>query len=1122
MPEFYDDPGFDLQLLSVLDSIPIDPEVFNQGAVPGFAVKREHSGAMSAPKRVCIRPAGKEQFPDKIAIRSTCTADSTHEAATTVPSAPSNIHKMPHPQLEEAKQPYHEQVNQADDPNKSPSLPDAMPLPRLGCGGPTPAITTEVARSAYEQGLFHNSEPGPTVDNIGEDTSPEHGTSPTYNKAASRSRSRETKEVEPHGPNHVSSPEACDDKGLPMHHAQPDRETCNQDELMIQIKLIIAGGSASDLQVPEGSTVQKLIHLAIECTNNQVQAVTDTIGRSIHLDKIIEAGEVFVLHGPCSNQVSEGTHIPCLRGATREALLWKQGGFVAVDEMEYYMHMLECYQPTTVFGLLELQKTPQHERSAVLADFVVKVIADAGTDPNSSVKAFMVHHNNHWSPCVAKVQGPDISLSLTPADYHWMHPMIKAVLGDEIIHINQFQMPTAFAADCGFQAIGWILSILLQEPTDVPFSGEQAIQWRQLFHKDLVHTDKASEFILQPLTLGGTQTITEKLQTLVVAHGVAEQRGKECAEQLIQALGTTSIHQILQSPKPWADLKARANMHQPPIRVVLASELKVLIQQKAGLTQIGSKANKTKSKQLKKTPLQLRADQLEIPHGVFKQSDGELLGQISAAKIAPNTTGVALANIQEVLPFFSLTAPISQTGVALLIIEHDDTRLPEHCQVMKVPALCQDTKDPLIIKVAVLQLGHLVVTRNTPLQAIAVPEVPNAVVRILIYKDQYQGNWSEFVKSPVRTMMKQPPFVNLQQHEIIDVWDRDRQFMTNRMTRTSQEESVMFSVNMRVSLDVQDDIFLANGANGTYVEPRSPDGRQPAEQFQVVWLPRKTYSEAQVCQQTSKVSATLVRQCDRYGLRVESSHAEELHRIHRPDLVYIPGVELAKYRVGPMPFGTTKQSLVHVFTKWKWQARPLAPQGQARDRSGVMWLVQAAEPPSHWIFQLSHGDVLVSPEEKGPAVQEPSQAVLASSKTIQALQSKSAPSTVEDPWIHHDPWQATRPSTRELSTGQVTAMESRIEQSLLNKLRPDDAEMVPAPDDKVQALEARLDQLSTTVANHQHEMQRQQQAVQNQIHSLDMKVDQQQGFFQNTLETKLEQQMQRIEQLFGKRQRTNE
>ena len=149
------------------------------------------------------------------------------------------------------------------------------------------------------------------------------------------------------------------------------------------------------------------------------------------------------------------------------------------------------------------------------------------------------------------------------------------------------------------------------------------------------------------------------------------------------------------------------------------------------------------------------------------------------------------------------------------------------------------------------------------------------------------------------------------------------------------------------------------GCNGTYVEPRSPDGRHPDDSFQVVWLPRKTFGEAQVCQKTSKTPTTLVRQADRYGLRVLNDEAEALHRIHRPDLVYIQGTELTKYRVGPMPFGSTKQSLVHVFSKWGWKARPLAPQGQAKDRSGVMWVVQAAEPPSHWVFQLSHGDVLI-------------------------------------------------------------------------------------------------------------------------------------------------------------------
>ena len=187
-----------------------------------------------------------------------------------------------------------------------------------------------------------------------------------------------------------------------------------------------------------------------------------------------------------------------------------------------------------------------------------------------------------------------------------------------------------------------------------------------------------------------------------------------------------------------------------------------------------------------------------------------------------------------------------------------------------------------------------------------------------------------------------------------------------------------------------------------------------------------------------------------------------------------------------------------------------------------MWIVQASEPPSHWIFQLSHGDVLVSPETKGQPTQESNHAVLASAKTLQALQSKQPATGTEDPWIHQDPWQQTRPQTRELSTGQVIAMESRIEKKVVDRLRNDDTEMHPAHDEKLQDLEARLGQLSATVASNQQEMQLQHQTVQAQLHALDHKVDQQQGIFQTTLEAKLEQQMQRIEQLFSKRQRTNE
>ena len=127
----------------------------------------------------------------------------------------------------------------------------------------------------------------------------------------------------------------------------------------------------------------------------------------------------------------------------------------------------------------------------------------------------------------------------------------------------------------------------------------------------------------------------------------------------------------------------------------------------------------------------------------------------------------------------------------------------------------------------------------------------------------------------------------------------------------------------------------------------------------------------------------------------------------------------------------------------------------------------------------------------------------------------------EDPWLHHDPWQSTRPP-REIPTGQIASLETRIEQTVLAKVKQADVSMTNQAEDRVSALEAKVEQLGQVVAANQHEMAAQHQQVQSQLCSLDQKVDAQQGVFQTTLEAKLEQQMQRIEQLFSKRQRTNE
>ena len=77
-------------------------------------------------------------------------------------------------------------------------------------------------------------------------------------------------------------------------------------------------------------------------------------------------------------------------------------------------------------------------------------------------------------------------------------------------------------------------------------------------------------------------------------------------------------------------------------------------------------------------------------------------------------------------------------------------------------------------------------------------------------------------------------------------------------------------------------------------------------------------------------------------------------------------------------------------------------------------------------------------------------------------------------------------------------------------------------DHRIEALEQKLEMLSTQVGHQQQEQLQHNQNVQIQMQSLDQKIDQHQHTFQSVLDAKLEQQMSRIEQLFSKRPRVGE
>lgn len=293
--------------------------------------------------------------------------------------------------------------------------------------------------------------------------------------------------------------------------------------------------------------------------------------------------------------------------------------------------------------------------------------------------------------------------------------------------------------------------------------------------------------------------------------------------------------------------------------------------------------------------------------------------------------------------------------------------------------------------------------------------------------------------------------------------------------------------------------------------------------------------------QTHVHPAMIVRAGLRYGLRVLKQHAKATHDQHRPDLEYIPNDDMQLYRVGPLPFGTTRLSLSKVFQSWNWIARPGQPVGQDKEHTGMFWSAMASQPPSHWVYHCEHGDILTSrlPGKRG---QKPSNAfcsanIEASKLTLQHLagppskDSESRP----DPWLQNDPRMQPNRSAKQLSPHQVAAMEASIEKKVLDTIRPqmyrmDDDEDMPsvASEQKVHELEAQVTNLHASLNQIQQNVQQlqQQQAAQNQqmtqqIQTVQHQVDSQQQGIQSLLDKKMSEQMERIEALFNKRAKTS-
>ena len=842
-------------------------------------------------------------------------------------------------------------------------------------------------------------------------------------------------------------------------------------------------------------------------------------------------------------RVDQPKTAPNLQGCTRLDALWQQLGWVAQDEMAFYLSMLgQPNLPNTTEPIM----IDSNEDAPQKFD---EWIASAIEASQSNGRKFSVHtacwFDSHWFPLSLRIDGDDIHITTTHTAVAQVQQWAVEALGN-VFQFHYKVAKDAFPADCGFQSIAWIMAQELDETQAYPMPVEDAIKWRELFAHHLVNNNNAQDPVAE-LRLGGMlESHNTELSTLLQQHGVKPDRVPSVIAQLNQTLGPTSLKQTLGSARPWADLKTKASALQPPIKLVLTEELQAQIAARLSTGKpIGGRKNKQHKKPAQSKWMAPQASQVQIPDGIFQQQDGTPLGQITLHQMQMNQRGIAVVNIQDAAPFFHLTKALSAEGVGMLVLDFQDESLPQHHQVVRFPASCPETQEPMILTAALLQLGQQQVSRVLPQQPTAIDQVDTKVVRAVLYRDQTTIPWPSLQNKPVKAILDLEHFASLNKGDLLDVWDR--QFLSKNYQKMKPEEADMFSVVLRLQAESADNLMQFNSKDGLYLEPRTQSGHDPCPTCRVVWLPKKTFHDTMIAKQATEHHTHIARSGDRFGLRTSTAHAAEVHKQHRPEVAYLDGTATKMFKIAPLPFGSTKQSIQKVFDTWGWQARPSHTQGLTADRQGLIWIAHATEQPQYYIFTMEHGDVLISEVQSSkPQAASNEGAPVASVRTLRHLAASSAnvqqldqgqadPLQVNDPWANARKQQA--PKHAGPSPGQLASIEHNIEKRILAAIQdkeghtqkeddPMDAQTsqrMAQLESQVSALTDNLTQLSGSMTTFKQQQHAHNTQVAHQVQALKSQADQQEHTMKSLLEAKLEEQMSKIEALFtNKRPKTNE
>ena len=846
---------------------------------------------------------------------------------------------------------------------------------------------------------------------------------------------------------------------------------------------------------------------------------------------------------------------PTMPAHTRQQVLAAQDSMWADDEIRWHLRKIISKQEKCNKIMLD-PLLATHVVQSGQTFLIFRWAQQMPATTNAIVTAVWI--KGHWIPfawtwtkeCTTArswdIQGTQTNVNV-------LHDAIAKAVGSRsyMSHISYRQF--ALTAFCGVCAVRWLDNFITGKM--LPTNQEEAEHLngvaKQLF-LGYLETDLQ---VPRPWIWadGLDASAHARLVDLLIQHGVPQEEIEKRTKLVVQGIGSAALQKALLGSSPWRSVKALANQASPVVQLILPDELAAVIKQKAEAGGFGRKNKKrsTVKPVAPQPPVAIDPTKLRFGQGLFVDEKGESVAQISVGNLGPAITGVALATYDDVAPFIRAEQQISKGAVGVFLLNASEDCLPKSLAWIqcRVAVRCIANGEPVLLTGYLIQLGHSTISIAKKTDVVEAGDVQAACVKITIYRDAFPGQWEDFVKAPVRTLLQwltplevcdQGPICgcvkwhrtdeNSIRDPILDIWRR--QWLNMSFKQATPLQADLFAVNLRYIQELEESLLSMSGEGGVFLEPRSLDSKSPTMDYHVIWMPRSNLQDLMHLRQTIPEILGLARLGMRMGIRTSVAHANVVGQQVKPDAIQLTSGVRLQFDLGPVPYGMDRAAVATLCSSCGWKVKPIAPIKSIDGVLGVLWLVHASTEPPTFVFSTKHGDIVVNRRE-AKTVQggNPQVPLVASDATLQLCTFKDNAHVGEDPLVKNDPWSSavarlkTSPPVPPEAALNLRHVEARIEKAVLAKIpRPAepmdvDSNSHSEHSDRISQLEAQVNRLTAGQSNLEAKLDESQRKTDVQFSQMQHQVAAQMESQSNHMEELFRGQLSQIESLLGKRAR---